>query len=60
MLAVGVVLAHVGGMPVEEVLSLAVTTGGMALVAVRVAWLRARSPAPPATDAPDTEHSRCR
>jgi hypothetical protein len=38
-----VVLAHVAGIPVEEVLSLALTVGGLASAGGGVAWLHVRS-----------------
>jgi hypothetical protein len=37
------VLAHLAGMPVEEVVSLALTVGGMASAGARLAWLHVRS-----------------
>jgi hypothetical protein len=37
------VLAHLAGMPVEEVVSLALTVGGMASAGARLAWLHLRS-----------------
>jgi branched-subunit amino acid ABC-type transport system permease component len=39
-MASSAVLAHVSGVPVEEVVALAFTAGGMATTAARTAWIR--------------------
>lgn len=41
--ATDVVVGHAAGWPVEEVVSLALTAGGMASAGVRIAWRRVRS-----------------